>query len=77
VDAKGRITVLKVPRLQSGLTPGSQIPLREAGGGPHGIAAPVLTCRPRGARQGPLRRIAIEPIHGGRLYFAIDQENGR
>ena len=58
VDAKGRITIPKALRLQLGLTPGSQILLRAAGEELHGVAAPVLLRRLRGARQGLQRRLA-------------------
>ena len=58
VDAKGRITVPKALRLHLGLTPGCQVLLRAAGEELHGIAAPNLLRRLRGARQGLRRRLA-------------------
>ena len=66
MDAKGRITVPKALRLQLGLTPGSQVLLRAAGEELHGIAAPALLRRLRGAGQGLRRRLAeVEPERNG------------
>ena len=66
VDAKGRITLPKALRMQLGLGAGSQVLLRAAGEELHGIAAPALMRRLRGARQGLRRRLdEVDPESDG------------